>query len=186
MAYPKGIPSGCNAHLLRELEAIEENIELTWAKDVKKLLLKAKEFKDQNDLPLKRANYYKNKYEKILREERTYYADIDKTLRALKPKGPLKRSVDHNLFRALWKYREGVLKFMFHPDVPFDNNQGERDLRMLKIKMKISNQFKSLAWLNVHLTIRSFISTAQKQNLGILHCLIETHKNPSFAVKVGV
>ncbi|MFT6809409.1 MAG: transposase [Saprospiraceae bacterium] len=75
---------------------------------------------------------------------------------------------------------------MYQQEVPFYNNQAERDLRMLKVKMKISNHFQAVQWLNVHATIRSFISTAQKKNLNILECILNTHLNPLTANKVGV
>ncbi len=86
----------------------------------------------------------------------------------------------------LWKHRNEMLKFMFNKNVPFDNNQAERDLRMFKVKMKISNQFQSQDWLNVHATIRSFISTAQKQKRDILHCLIQTHQKSNSAILLAV
>ena len=78
------------------------------------------------------------------------------------------------------------MRFIHDPNVPFDNNQAERDLRMLKVKMKISNLFQSQDWLNVHATIRSYISTAGKKNLDILDCLNKVYKNPDFAATVAV
>ncbi|MFT6810927.1 MAG: transposase, partial [Saprospiraceae bacterium] len=101
-------------------------------------------------------------------------------------KGHLKRSKDQKLFTALWKHRKAILLFMYQQEVSFDNSQAERDLRMLKVKMKISNHFQSEQWLNVHASIRSFISTAQKKNLNILECILNAHLNPRTANKVGV
>jgi transposase len=75
---------------------------------------------------------------------------------------------------------------MYQQEVSFDNSQAERDLRMLKVKMKISNHFQSEQWLNGHATIRSFISTAQKKNLNILECILNAQLNPLTANKVGV
>jgi transposase len=112
---------------------------------------------------VKWAQRIQKKYESILRTQRPYYQEQEKLLRIEKPKGHLKRSKDHKLFTALWKHRKAILLFMYQQEVPFDNNQAERDLRMLKVKMKISNHFQTVQWLNVHATIRSFISTAQKR-----------------------
>ena len=121
-----------------------------------------------------------------MREQRTYYQEQERLLRVKKPKGYLKRNPDHKLFLALWKYRKEILLFMYKKEVPFDNYQAERDLRMFKVKMKISNQFLSQRWLNVHATIRSFISTAQKKNLDVFKCIKNPHLNPLLAVNVAV
>ena len=177
----------CNAHLIRELKSIEENQQLKWSTDIKKLLLRAKDFKDNNQLSKARAKRLQDKYEALLREQRPYYKKIEKQLKGKQSKrGRTKRSTDHNLFNALWKYRTQILKFMYNANVPFDNNQAERDLRMLKVKMKVSNQFKTDTWMNVHATIRSFISTAQKQNRNIIDCILQVHQNPVFASQLGV
>lgn len=75
---------------------------------------------------------------------------------------------------------------MYKHEIPFDNNQAERDLRMFKVKMKISNHFLTEKWLNVHATIRSFISTAQKKNLDIIKCLQNAQLNTELASIVAV
>lgn len=176
----------CNAHLLRELKSIEDSYDVNWATQIKKLLIQAKDYKAENNLPLKRARRLQKRYEIIMREQRLYYQEQHRLLRIKKPKGVLKRNPDHNLFLALWKYRKEILLFMYKKEVPFDNNQAERDLRMFKVKMKISNQFLSQHWLNVHATIRSFISTAQKKNLEVFKCLKNAHLNPLLAANVAV
>ncbi len=176
----------CNAHIIRELKSIEENQQLSWASKIKKQLLRAKEYKDQNNLDPNRARRLQKQYEAILRKQRPYYQEIERQLKLAKPKGWLKRSKDHNLFKAMWKYRNEILLFIYREDVPFDNNQAERDLRMLKVKMKISNHFQSLDWLNVHATIKSYISTAQKKKLDIFKCIQNAHQNPELATLVGV
>lgn len=174
----------CNAHLLRDLKSVE-NEELNWPTQIKDLLLKAKQYKENNDLSIKRANRLQRKYESILREQRQHYQQIEKKLK-LTQKGNLKRAPDHNLHRALWKYRKEILLFMYREDIPFDNNQGQRDLRMFKVKMKISNQFKNLEWMNVHARIRSFISTAQKQGANILENLTLAHQQPQTVIHLAV
>lgn len=177
----------CNAHLLRDLKAIEDKEALTWPTEIKKLLLLAKQYKDKNDLPLARAKSLQVKYESILRKQRPYYQQIENQIKAQrKGKGRYKRGPDHNLFKDMWIYRNQILLFMYHNKVPFDNNLAERDLRMFKVKMKISNQFKSIHWVNVHASIRSFISTAVKQRQNILHCLTQAHINPHSSILLAV
>ena len=125
----------CNAHILRELKALEQNKELQWPGQIKKLLLRAKEYKDQDDLNAKRIQRIQNRYESILRKQRPYYQKVQKLINDKKARGKPKRSKDHNLFLALWKFRNDILRFIHNEDVPFDNNQAERDLRMFKVKM---------------------------------------------------
>lgn len=176
----------CNAHLLRELKALEKDIEfkLDWPTQIKKTLLKTKEYKDKKELPKKRAKRLQSKYEKILRDQRPYYSQIEKE-RKKKNNRP-KRTSDHNLYNAMWKYRKEVLLFMHNQVVPFDNNQAERDLRMCKVKMKISNQFKTIEWMNVYARIRSLISTAGKQQINIFKCILDVHKDPKSVIILAV
>lgn len=176
----------CNAHILRELKALEQNKELQWPGQIKKLLLRAKEYKDQDDLNAKRIQRIQNRYESILRKQRPYYQKVQKLINDKKARGKPKRSKDHNLFLALWKSRNDILRFIHNEDVPFDNNQAERDLRMFKVKMKISNLFKSSDWLNVHATIRSYISTVAKKKMDILYCIEQAYNNPKFAAQMAV
>jgi transposase len=130
----------CNAHILRELKSIEAQI--PWAGEIKKCLLKAKYYKDSGALDDKKGKKLQTEYDDILRAQRHHYQKIEITLKRKKNKaGRIKRSTDHNLFYALKKKSHEVLKFMYLQEVPFDNNQAERDLWMLKVKMKNSNQF---------------------------------------------
>lgn len=176
----------CNAHILRDLKGVEENTKCKWASLIKRILLKAKKYKDKNQLTPKRKNRIQNEYEKVLRDQRLYYHGKDKELQQRRKRGKPKRSKDHNLYIALWKYRNEILKFMIHPNVPFDNNQAERDLRMFKVKMKISSLYQSEYWLNVNANIRSFISTAVKNDLNVLHTIQSVYQDTRFAATLAV
>ena len=184
-SYTEATHALCNAHILRELKSIEDHF--SWAGEIKKCLLQAKDYKDNEMLDTKRIKRLQKKYDDILRVQRPYYQKIENGLKKKKKKaGRLKRSADHNLFYALQSKSHEILKFMYVQKVPFDNNQAERDLRMLKVKMKVSNQFKTPEWMNVHNTIRSYISTAQKQNKGVLEYLNIALVNPLKAAQLAV
>ena len=69
------------------------------------------------------------------------------------------------------KFKGDVLRFLYDFTVPFTNNEAERDLRMMKVKMKISGRFRTMAGARTFARIRSVISTARKQGWNILHTL---------------
>ena len=64
------------------------------------------------------------------------------------------------LQKSLLKYRDYVFKFLYHQEVPFENNASERSIRMVKVKQKVSGCFKSLQ--DVYCIIKSVVDTAIK------------------------
>jgi transposase len=88
-----------------------------------------------------------------------------------KKKGRKKRRVAHNLLRRLRDFKDGVLRHLEDALVPFTNNLAEQDLRMMKVKQKISGSFRSLQGAEDFCVLRGFISTARKQNRNILAAL---------------
>ena len=72
----------------------------------------------------------------------------------------------HNLLLRLQNFQSDVLRFLDSVDVPFTNNQAQRDLRMMS-KQKISGCFRSAEGAVCFADIRSVISTARKQNLDL-------------------
>jgi transposase len=82
-----------------------------------------------------------------------------------------KRSDGHNLIRRFQEYKEGVTCFLDDFDVPFTNNQAEQDIRMTKVKEKVSGGFKSSRGAENFAIIRSVTSTARKQGVNILQTI---------------
>ena len=86
--------------------------------------------------------------------------------------GRPKRRVGHNLVARLAAHKADILRFLINPDVPFTNNQAERDGRMMKLKQKISGCFRSVQGANDFMVIRTLIGTAKKQGWGIIQSLM--------------
>lgn len=155
----------CNAHHLRELEFAHEQYDATWAKHMQKLLLKMKKHDDEQTVT-----------QQLIRDlEAQYDTLIDKGFEAfpIQPrppnyKGRYPQHTVTNLLIRLRDYRDAVLAFLHHPHVPFDNNLAERDLRMMKVKQKVSGCFRTWAGAEVFAAVRTYLATARKQGISML------------------
>lgn len=163
----------CNAHILRELNGITELHDQEWAKPMKNLLLEIKKEVDLNwniktPLPLDKIEDFETKYDKILKAgfDEDYAKNIE-----LYSKKKVKKSISLNLLNRLSGYKEQILAFMYDSDIPFDNNLAERDLRMAKVKQKISGTFRSSAGASAFTRIRGYVSTVRKQGKNALDCI---------------
>jgi transposase len=121
-----------SAHLLKSLIYVEETFKTTWAIQTKELLLNAKKMKEKN--PNLKASYYSkvfNKYDSLIRPIITKY---DKKY---------KKTDEQRLAFTAEKHKYLILKFIEKTKIPFDNNQVERDLRMIKVKQKVFGCFRA-------------------------------------------
>jgi transposase len=170
-----GLHSFCNAHHLRELSFIHERYDQDWALQMIKLLCRIKETVDEaskyvKHLDKKTIRNFENEYIELIRHGYdSNPPEIDK--RKLKKRGPKKQSTARNLLDRLHIFRKEVLAFMYDFDIPFDNNQAERDIRMIKLQQKISGTFRSEEGPDYFCRIRSYISTSQKQKINIFDAL---------------
>ena len=174
----------CNAHLLRELIFLWEEQKQTWAKDMIDHLLEIKaavenaRLADAEALPEKYPEQFQNHYFQILADGYQQNPPSESTP-GKKRRGRPKQSKARNLLDRFRNHADSILAFMNDFDVPFDNNMSERDLRMMKLRQKISGTFRSLEALKAFCRIRSYISTAKKNGLNVLDALHRLfHGNP--------
>ena len=111
------------------------------------------------------AEAFRERYRQRLKAAQTECPPPDESQRKKGQRGRLKRSKSRNLLERLIQYEEDVLRFMVELDVPFTNNQGERDLRMSKVQQKISGCFRSELGAKIFSRIRSYLSTCQKHGV---------------------
>ena len=167
----------CCAHLLRELNGVIENHpEQTWASRFKKLLLNMKKVRDKALISDKdEVSYYHRhkfdmEYDAIIK---TAYEENPLPETPAKKRGRKKKSKVLNLICRLENYKESVCLFIKNLCVPFDNNQAERDLRMVKVKTKVSGCFRSEEGAQEYLTIMSYIGSARKHGINAFAAIRE-------------
>jgi len=175
--YQNACHAICCAHLLRELNGVIENHpEQTWAVRFRDLLLSMKKVKDKALSKGKDAvSYYHlqkfdKQYDEILK---TAYEENPLPETNAKKRGRKKKSKVLNLICRLDNYKASVCLFIRNLCVPFDNNQAERDLRMIKVKTKVSGCFRSEEGAQEYLTIMSYIGTAHKHGINAFEAIRE-------------
>ena len=161
----------CNQHIVRELTYFEEQ-NRQWAMRMKSLLLQACEN------PLARSlEQWKQQYSEILKAG---YLEIDyKPEKQGKQRGRRAKPKELNLAERLDKHQDSVLALLEIAEVPFTNNQAEQDVRMAKVKQKISGSFRSWNGAKLFASIRSYISTSIKQKQGVFDALRKAMKKES-------
>jgi len=169
----------CCAHILRELQGLIDSGESKWAKTFHYFLLDL--YKQSYNDSIKEKDIIESRYLKICnigeKSEPLPYNPPGKRGRPKKTKG-------RNLVERLIKEMDGVLAFAFNEDVPFTNNLAERDIRPIKVKMKISNCFRTMEGAEIYARIESFISTARKNKQDIFEELVNTLNGYNFLVPV--
>ena len=167
----------CNAHHLRELKALIEIEKEPWAKKMFRLLLKAN--KAVNRAATRGAHVLAERiwrrieslYDAIVSRGIAFHEQQPPLERRPGARGKRPRRPGHNLVVRLRDFKDDVLRFAADFDVPFTNNLAEQDLRMMKVKMKISGGFRTMAGAQTFATLRSVLSTARKQGWNLLSTL---------------
>ncbi|MDT5268261.1 MAG: transposase [Acidobacteriota bacterium] len=169
--YPKCRHALCGAHLLRELTYFEELSEETkvWAVPLKELLLEMK-----GEAERVCAQGGKRLSAERLAELTAGYDELVAEGLEAQPPPEVPEQVRRqarNLLRRLERRKEEVLCFLKDFTVPWDNNQAERDLRMIKLQQKTSGCFRTEEGARRFCRIRSYVSTMRKQGRGVLRAL---------------
>jgi transposase len=167
----------CLVHVLRELAFLAEEHSLEWAADLKALLLDMKEAADQaREQGLATLHPLEVEDWQAQFLARLSHADATTPTAQAPPgtKGRVKQSAARNLLDRLIGDQKAVLAFLHRLVVPFDNNQAERDVRMVKVQQKVSGSFRSEAGAAALCRIRGYVSTVRKQGLPLLSALQDT------------
>ena len=150
----------CGSHLLRELAFIVDAHDYGWAKKMKALLQEAcKKVRKSRRKCLTQAQIAT-----LQRRYRTILTQGEKELPLIPEKadgkrGKIAKSDAHNLWERMQKYEEAILLFAKDPHVPFTNNRAERDLRMSKVKQKVSGCFRTELYAQAYCRISSYLQT---------------------------
>ena len=158
--YKRNTHGLCNAHHLRELKFLNEQHKMKWAKKMSCLLLKIKKHKERF-LEKEKGQFTSYLFKK-------YSTTYDTIILGAHKEQAFRGTIDsHNLIKRLSGFKKEALLFMCDFNVPFTNNLSERDLRMSKVKQKISGCFRSTDGSEAFCRIRSMLSTAKKNSKNI-------------------
>lgn len=167
----------CNSHHLRELQYITEQYDQAWSGKMKQLLLEIKDAVDMAKLQFNSKSLessvlegFEKRYEEILLEG-CKANPPPKVENEKRKRGRVKKTEPLNLLDRLRDYSKETLAFMYDFDVPFDNNLSERDIRMMKLRLKISGTFRNKFGADMFCRIRGFISTVKKQGINVLDAI---------------
>ena len=149
----------CIVHLLRELSNFEDALSCTWSKKMKQLLQEAIVLKkqlslaDYNELPPTVAQL-ETRLENLLQQD---YTKCHRKVQAF--------------IKRLIKNKESIFTFLYYHDVPADNNGSERAIRNVKVKAKVSGQFRTENGAKRFAVIRSVIDTTIKNSQNVFQAL---------------
>lgn len=171
----------CNAHHIRELRALIEFDKEPWATDMMNLMKVINSYSSSKNVPF---IWLEQRYDDILKNGLKYHQSLPPFISEKKSKkgriigNGVKKRPGHNLCLRLRDFKDGVLRCLKHKLVPFTNNQAEQDIRMIKVKQKISGCFRTKTGADDFCLIRGFISTCRKQGKNIMKSIQEYRALP--------
>lgn len=169
----------CNSHLFRELQAALER-GFQWAQSIKQHIFELYEIQ-------KKHKYHmvsKEQYQKSKALIKSQLKIIEADLMAITNRNPIQQKA-LALIKRMRKHLKSFLFFAKDPDLPFTNNQAERDIRMVKLKIKISGAFRTVEGIQIFARIRGFISTCKKQNFNVFQSIRNIIDEHSFSLTLS-
>lgn len=150
----------CGSHIVRELTCIIESNGYNWASNMKDLLLETCKKVSKR----KKKRLSEKQYANLQKRYRNIITRGEAELPAIPPKpngkrGKIAKSDAHNLWERLRDYESSVLLFSKKSEVSFTNNRAERDLRMAKVKQKVSGCFRTETYAKAYCRISSYLQT---------------------------
>jgi len=165
----------CGAHFIRELEGLKEQGS-RWANRMQDLFLYAYEKSKQGTSVVPDFSLIERQYARICQQ-----ADQEEPPPKYQHKGKRpKKTKGRNLFERFVNYKDAVLAFAKYAEVPFTNNQAERDLRPAKVKQKVAGSFRTFKGAQTYARIIGFISTARKHQRNVFKELLAVFNGYSF------
>ncbi|MEM5366931.1 IS66 family transposase [Paraburkholderia azotifigens] len=167
----------CNAHHLRELVFVLESTQQPWAQPMIDLLCQARrevelsQASGANALRPSRQRYYRRRSQALLAQAHRLNPQQAREPTRQDRRGRIRQSFTYNLLARLRRHAHQVWRFIADHRVPFDNNQAERDIRMPKLKQKISGCFRAASGMQAFCTVRSYLATLRKQNRSLIDAL---------------
>ena len=185
--FPDVVHATCGVHLLRELIGVIENDEKqTWAVKFKRFLEDTKALKDKlliagcAEASAKQKRKFSKTYDKLLKLGRKQNPDCS-SLQTHK-RGRKKKGKALALIERLEKLKDAVCRFFNDFTVPFDNNEGERACRIVKVKTKIAGCFRTKGGAQVFAKIQSYIATAKKHGVSAFESICMAFQGKSRCV----
>ena len=175
----------CNAHHLRELIFVQAQHQQDWADHMIDCLLEIKDAVEQatqttDHLDDTRIQIFEARYQQILDAGYAHNPLPPRPANAKRKRGRRKKSTPRNLLERLDEHRRDALAFMDDFNVPFDNNQAARDIRMMTVQQKISGMFRTEEGANAFCRLLSYIATARKNAVGALDALARVFSGTPF------
>jgi transposase len=159
----------CNAHILRELNGVEENFKRVWPKHMKEVLLDAKKLTERTEAKPtpEEIACIELRYDEALAHGYSENPVSEKPMTVPKKRGPVAQTKELNLLKRMTVYKDSILLFLNSSEVPFTNNSAERDIRMSKTQQKVSGGFRSIEGCDAFDTYHSYIATAVKHEISV-------------------
>ncbi len=152
----------CGAHLLRDITFIIDAVNPRWARRMKKLLrdnARRVAKSDECILTDRELRVLRQQYRTILTQAKTQNELPPVPPRTKGQRGPVAKPASVTLWQRLKTHETDILRFAHDPAVAFTNNRAERDLRMAKVKQKVSGCFRNAAFAKVYCRISSYLQS---------------------------